>query len=409
MIPMRRGQGLLLAVLLLSGAARAETIELIPDKRASWGPTNLFAPITGLFLGGPGYWYSQREISIDTTPPGAVLDLFYVRRNFQKAYEQTDAPVTVILPPRVEADARDSITIRASLAGYRQQEVHVKVRSRETEVMIEFEPLPNTLTAVTHVYLAGRASLDFLTKEALTFRIQKADDGYSLVLTETGNSPESTATLEGVHSAFIQSLRPRQLGEDLVVRIVLTEPARAAGVEARSRQAYDPIRRLHSFSLDLVPTDGGADAVRRARAALTEVRLQDVSGCAAGFDESLREQLDHSALARALAPKGAFTDPYLRAAMKRLGEVSPDDAITLEDGTKFRASIPLELSAASSQASEAKVYLALLRRFVALLEPPDEQRETLRGLIAPEVGSARFGEIVDQAERRERACLASAG
>ena len=409
MNPTRRGQGLLLAALLLAGAARAETVELIPDKRASWGPTNLFAPITGLFLGGPGYWYSQREIAIDTTPPGAVLDLFYVRRNFQKAYEQADAPVTVVLPSRIEADARDSVTIRASLPGYRQQEVHVKVRSRETVVMIDLEPLPNSLVAVAHVYLAGRASLDFLTKEALTFRVQKADDGYSLILTETGESPDSAATLEGVHSVFIESLRPQQLGEDLVVRIALTEQARAAGVEVRSRQAYDPIRRLHSFSFDLVPSDGGAEAVRRARAALADVRPQDVSGCAARFDESLREQLDHSALARALAPKGAFTDPYLRAAMKRLGEVAPDDAITLEDGTKFRASIPLELSAAASQAAEAKGYLALLRRFVALLEPPGERRETLRGLIAPEVGSARFGENVDQAERRERECLARAG
>lgn len=408
MTPTRRGQVLLLALLLFSAVARAETIELIPDKRASWGPTNLFAPITGLFLGGPGYWYSQREIAIDTTPPGAVLDLFYVRRNFQKAYEQTDAPVTVILPSRIKADKRDSVTIRASLPGYRQQEVHVKVRSRQTEVMIEFEPLPNTLVAVTHVYLAGRASLDFLTKEALTFRVQKADDGYSLVLTETGNSPESTATLEGVHSPYIESLRPQQLGEDLVVRIALTEQARGAGVEVRSRQAYDPIRRLHSFSLDLVPTDGGAEAVRRARAALADVRSQDVSGCAARYDESLRENIDHSALARALAPKGAFTDPYLRAAMKRLGEVAPDEAITLEDGTKFRAAIPLELSAAASQAAEAKGYLALLRRFVALLEPPDERRETLRGLIAPEVGSSSFAEIIDQAERRERECLARA-
>ena len=124
MNPTRRGQGLLLAALLLAGAARAETVELIPDKRASWRPSNLLAPITGLFLGGPGYWYRQREIAIDTTPPGAVLDLFYVRRNFQKAYEQADAPVTVVLPSRIEADARDSITIRASLPGYRQQEIH---------------------------------------------------------------------------------------------------------------------------------------------------------------------------------------------------------------------------------------------------------------------------------------------
>jgi hypothetical protein len=42
-----------------------------------------------------------------------------------------------------------------------------------------------------------------------------------------------------------------------------------------------------------------------------------VSGCAARFDESLRESLEPAALARALAPRGSFTDPYLRTAMKR--------------------------------------------------------------------------------------------
>ena len=34
-------------------------------------------------------------------------------------------------------------------------------------------------------------------------------------------------------------------------------------------------------------------------------------------------------LSRALTPRGAFTDPYLRAAMRRLGEVSPGGVITL--------------------------------------------------------------------------------
>ncbi len=56
-------------------AAERETIELIPADRSSWGATNVFAPVTGLFMGGPGYWYSQREIEIETTPPGATLDL----------------------------------------------------------------------------------------------------------------------------------------------------------------------------------------------------------------------------------------------------------------------------------------------------------------------------------------------
>jgi hypothetical protein len=39
-------------------AGAGEVVDLVPDERASWGATNIFAPITGLFLGGPGYWYS---------------------------------------------------------------------------------------------------------------------------------------------------------------------------------------------------------------------------------------------------------------------------------------------------------------------------------------------------------------
>ena len=70
-----------------------QSVELVPDDRAGWTLTNLFAPITGFFLGGPGYWYSPRRVEIRTTPPGASLDLFYVRRSFQKAFEQADASI----------------------------------------------------------------------------------------------------------------------------------------------------------------------------------------------------------------------------------------------------------------------------------------------------------------------------
>ena len=113
-----------------------DVVELIPDDPPSWTPTNLLAPITGLFMGGPGYWYKERRLEVETTPPGALLDLFYVRANFQKAYEQAESPVTIILPSRVEAGGRDSVTIRAMLDGYRQNETHVRVRSRQTKVSL---------------------------------------------------------------------------------------------------------------------------------------------------------------------------------------------------------------------------------------------------------------------------------
>ena len=53
-------------------------------------------------------------------------------------------------------------------------------------------------------------------------------------------------------------------------------------------------------------------------------------------------------------------------------------------------------------------YLALLREFVAELEPGAFRRQALRGLIAPELGSSRFDAILDDAEQRERSCLARA-
>ena len=72
-----------------------------PPRRRDWSPRNLFLPLTSPFVGGPGYWYDERELRIDTTPSGAIVDLFYIRSNFQKRYEQAETPVTVILPSRL--------------------------------------------------------------------------------------------------------------------------------------------------------------------------------------------------------------------------------------------------------------------------------------------------------------------
>jgi len=397
----------LLAIGLLTPlpASAGEVVDLVPEQRASWGAVNLFAPLTSLFV-GPGYWYKARKIEVETVPPGAFLDLFYVRASFQKRYEQAEAPVTVLLPSRVEAGKRDSVMIRALLDGYRQQEVRVPVRSRQNKVVIELSPLPNSLLAVTHRYFAGRASLAFLTKEALAFRVQKSSDGFSLVLTGTGEGRDAEGTIDGVSSPLVNSLRAQQLGEDLVVRVALTEAGADDKVEVRSRQAFDPVRGVHTFGLDLVPADGGREAVRRAKAALIRIRPQDVTGCALAYDTTLREQLEAAALSRALAPDGSFTDPYLREAMKRLGKLSPDGVITLTDGSTFLGSAPIELMAAASRSAEVVGYLAMLRRFVAELEPPASRRQTLRGLIAPELAVERFDSVVDVAESSERSCLA---
>ena len=105
----------LLAAAVASAETQLETVELIPEDRAGWTAGDLFAPIGGLLLGGPGYWNGERLVKIETTPPGAMLDLFYVRRNFQKGYEQADAPVMVRLPSRGQAGKYDSLQVRAFL------------------------------------------------------------------------------------------------------------------------------------------------------------------------------------------------------------------------------------------------------------------------------------------------------
>jgi hypothetical protein len=387
-----------------AGAAQLEVVDLIPREPPKWSPTNLLAPITGFFYGGPGYWYAQREVVIETTPPGAILDLFYVRRNFQKRYEQADAPVRVILPSRIEATDRDTLTVRALLDGHEQKEVQILVRSRTDRIMIDLSPLPNSLLAFSHTWFAGRGSLTFLTREALTFRLQSSDDGIGVVLTQTANTPEADEMMQGAESPAVAGIEGQQLGEDLLVRVALTELGRGDALEKRSRQWVDPVRGLHAFSLDLVPR-GGDDASReRARDALARIDRADVTGCALEFDAALREALESAALARALTPNGAFTDAYLRAAMKRLGEVSPDGVIRMRDGSRFQGAVPIELMAAASQPHEALGYLALLRRFVALLEPEADAAAMLRGLVAPELAPGRFRTAFDAAAQRERSC-----
>ena len=90
--------------------------------------------------------------------------------------------------------------------------------------------------------------------------------------------------------------------------------------------------------------------------------------------------------------------------MKRLGEVSPGRHIAMIDGSSFDSANPIELAAAMSQPAEARGYLALLRTFVNDFEAGEHRGETLRSLMAPEIGSARFSEILEGAEAAERSC-----
>jgi len=387
----------LAAVLLGADNGTAPTVDLVPADRASWRPRNLFGWLR------PGHNYDPRIVLVETSPEGATLDLFYVRANFQKRYEQAESPARVRLPPRIEAGPRDALMVRAFREGYRQKEATLRVQSGQDRIVLELEPLPNTLVAASHTYLAGRGSLAFLAKESLTVRVQERDQGFNVILAETALAKEVAGTFTGMKSPLVQDVEWLQLGEDLLVEVRM--PAgRRSEYELRSRQTRDELRNLYFYSVELVPTDGGVDAVRRAREALARVRAEDVAGCASVFDAALREELDAEALARALAPRGTFTDPYLRAAMKRLVELSPAARVQMLDGSAFTSS-PIELSAAMSQAAQARGYLALLRAFVREIETSDGRRDTLRGLVAPETSPEAFLAALRSAEQREAGCV----
>src|SRR5690606_34882166 len=90
-----------------AGAPRADVangprrIVLKPEDRAGWSPAQIFSAMN------PNA-HAARTLRVETSPPGATLDLFYVRASFQKRYEQAQAPVVLELPSRAEAGKRDS-------------------------------------------------------------------------------------------------------------------------------------------------------------------------------------------------------------------------------------------------------------------------------------------------------------
>ncbi|MBW2272778.1 MAG: hypothetical protein JRG96_05875 [Deltaproteobacteria bacterium] len=410
--------GVVLAVLGLGSSAAAgdsdaaaedeerEVIDMQPEGKKSFGKRNLAAPIGSLFR-GTDYWYKERRVDVDTTPSGGFVDLFYVRSNFQKRFEQGQAPLTVILPPRIDTKERDSLRIRAFREGYRQKSVSLPVSSKATEVVIDLDPLPNMLEALSHRYFAGRSALTFLTKESLTFRVQEAAAGITVILTETAISAEAGAALDGVASPLIAEASAVQVGEDQVVNIDFSDGAADGHSQIRSREGFDAARDLHAFTLDIVPAAGSGEAVAQAKAAIARLERSDVTGCALVFDSSLRKQLDRGALSRALTPGGSFTDPYLRAAMRRLGELVPGDgAVELDGGERFRPAVPIELELLLSRAGEARGYLVLLWQLVVQLESEAYRQETFRSLVAPELDPKSFGVIFGKAEAGEKSCQA---
>jgi hypothetical protein len=147
-----------------------------------------------------------------------------------------------------------------------------------------------------------------------------------------------------------------------------------------------------------------AARVARTREALARIGAERVFGCGLAFDTALRNALERDALSRALAPSSRTLGPTLRAAMRRLGEISDEGTLQLDDGQSLDSRRPLEIEFALSRAAEVRGYLSLLRELSEELEDVEWQATALQGLIAPAQHADAFRAALAAAERDEARC-----
>lgn len=373
-------------------------LEFYPEGNAYWGMRNIFAPVRSIFT-GRDYWYAEREIRVETVPPGGVIDLYYVRSGFQKMYEQVESPFVLVLPRRIDLPPRDTISVRAFVEGFHTQELTFNMHDDIDDLTFEMVPLSNTLKSVSHTLLGPRGGLTFFTKEKPTVRIQERADGFSIIFVETAVAKELTESLKDIQSSLIDEISVQQLGVDLMVQVSMSKQH-----ELRSRLVPDIARGGYRFVLDFLPEDGAAEAVDQLLKAIARLSPSDIAGCKTVFDRKMRKALDPQSLARALSPRGEFTDPVLRASMRRLGEISTGGKVTLTDGTKYKTEVPIELEAALTQAAEVKGFIVLLRALTQELDSSPQWKVAYQGLVAPEMSRASFAALLQTAAQAESAC-----
>jgi hypothetical protein len=353
----------------------------------------------------PWRYFPRRSIRIETDPPGALLDLAYLRHGARLMFEQVRAPLEVELPNRFVAHRTDALSIHAFVPGYQPARVTAPLHGDTTELQIQLERISNSVEIVGYRYLAGRGALVLLTRSELEVRVANTGEGFYVVLTDTALDEVAGVVLDSLRSPQIESATAIQLGRDLLLQLRLGETAREDPPALRIFAGFETARQLHRTVLEFSRPE--ARTTRRALDGLARIRTDAVSACALRFDAALREGLEPTQLARALTPSADFIDPVLRAAMRRLAELSAEGQLRLADGTRLHPDLPLEFEAALGQAHQVEGFLALLRAFAIQMAGAEAQSQLLRGLVAPELDQGGFEERTAEAERAERECRAN--
>jgi len=369
-------------------------VDLIPTERAAWSPKNLGIGVTSM-LGGWNYWYTVREISVETVPTNADLRLYYIRSNFQKRFEQSHTPALVKIPPRVDMTYKDAVKFHAIADGYLAQEVSYDAQKVPDHVVLQLQVLPNSLVSLSHTELAGRTSLTMRTTEQPDVRMSKNTSlkGFQIALTKTAVKLAGKPPAGGGH---VTGLAAIQLGEDAVVRVETD----AGDLEVRSRQSFDAVQSQYVYVFDIVPPGTAAPSDGQVRARLDALGFTPDANCDDRFAAVLREKLGDAALTDAFRPSGELTDMYQREAMLRLGRYH-EGTVKTDTGETLRTGSSLELALAMQSAARVKGYLALL---AALAQSEPQPADALRTLIAPTLSPADFSPVYDAGQAARRDC-----
>ncbi len=369
-------------------------VDLIPTERAAWSPKNLGIGVTSM-LGGWNYWYTVREISVETVPTNADLRLYYIRSNFQKRFEQSHTPALVKIPPRVDMTYKDAVKFHAIADGYLAQEVSYDAQKVPDHVVLQLQVLPNSLVSLSHTELAGRTSLTMRTTEQPDVRMSKNTSlkGFQIALTKTAVKLAGKPPTGGGH---VTGLAAIQLGEDAIVRVETD----AGDLEVRSRQSFDAVQSQYVYVFDIVPPGTAAPSDGQVRARLDALGFTPDANCDDRFAAVLREKLGDAALTDAFRPSGELTDMYQREAMLRLGRYH-EGTVKTDTGETLRTGSSLELALAMQSAARVKGYLALL---AALAQSEPQPADALRTLIAPTLSPADFSPVYDAGQAARRDC-----
>ncbi len=373
-------------------------IEFIPAEPVDWGIRNVGALITAPFLWS--YWYAPGSVSIETVPAHARLELFYIRANFQKLFRRVDPPVRLALPSRIMTTGRDALTVRVAADGYKTHEYTYDVTKVPHKLVLELEPLQNALRFLALTDLASRTTLTFRTDEEPEFRITKGHEqpGFTLSLRETANALEGHEPLSG---GRVRLLEVTPVGEDLLIRIETD----GQDSEARSKLAYDPIRKEHVFTLEILAPGARMPSPASLRRELEAISNAWDDPCLEAFARALRERLEDGVIERAHRSSGGIADLYRRQAMLRLGRADRGRVRT-GSGEMLRTGSPLELELALQGAADVRGYLGLLG---ALARRQSDPETALRSLIAPELRPSQFAPVYARAERARLACTSGSG